>query len=105
VRLFNHYNDYYATMRNTLKRNLRPDLEAIGRRIREIRGFDLTQAQFGKLVGIGQTQLSKYEKGQSAPTLEFLLRLKAHSGKSLDWIVSGEEVSKPAVFVERDSTP
>ena len=42
-------------------------------------------------MGIGQTQLSKYEKGQSAPTLEFLLKLKAHSGKRLDWIVAGEE--------------
>jgi transcriptional regulator with XRE-family HTH domain len=62
------------------------------------------QAQFGKLIGIGQTQLSKYQKGQSAPTLEFLVKLKAHSGKSLDWIVSGEEGSRPPVYVERDST-
>jgi transcriptional regulator with XRE-family HTH domain len=84
-------------MKNIVKKNFRPDLKAIGRRIRQIRGFDLTQAQFGKLVGIGQTQLSKYEKGQSAPTLEFLLKLKAQSGKSLDWIVSGEEVSRPTV--------
>lgn len=91
-------------MRNIVKKNLRPDLEAIGRRIRQIRGFDLTQAQFGKLIGIGQTQLSKYEKGQSAPTLEFLLKLKAHSGKSLDWIVSGEEVSRPTILVERDTS-
>jgi transcriptional regulator with XRE-family HTH domain len=91
-------------MRNIAKKNFQPDLKAIGRRIRQIRGFDLTQAQFGKLVGIGQTQLSKYEKGQSAPTLEFLLKLKAHSGKSLDWIVSGEEVSRPPVYVARNAT-
>jgi hypothetical protein len=38
------------------------------------------------------------------PTLEFLLKLKAQSGKSLDWIVSGEEVSQPRGFVERDTT-
>ena len=68
-----------------------PDLTAIGRRIRQLRGFDLTQRDFGKLLGIGQTQLSKYEKGQSVPTLELLLKLKAHSGRSLDWIVTGEE--------------
>ncbi len=91
-------------MKNIVKKNIRPNLQAIGRRIRQIRGFDLTQAQFGKLVGIGQTQLSKYEKGQSAPTLEFLLKLKAHSGKSLDWIVSGEEVSRPTVYVPRNAT-
>jgi len=72
----------------------KPDLKEIGRRIREIRGFDLTQAQFGEMMGVGQTTLSKYEKGQAAPTLEFLIRLKAHSGRSIDWIVTGEE--KPA---------
>lgn len=90
-------------MKHIVKKNLRPDLQAIGRRIRQIRGFDLTQAQFGKVIGIGQTQLSKYEKGQSAPTLEFLLKLKAHSGKSLDWIVTGEEPSRPTSFGDRET--
>lgn len=65
------------------------DPKAIGHRIREIRGFDLTQSEFGKILGIGQTQLSKYEMGQSAPTLEILLKLKAYSGRSIDWIVTG----------------
>jgi transcriptional regulator with XRE-family HTH domain len=91
-------------MRNKIKKNFQPDLQAIGRRIRQIRGYNLTQAQFGKLIGIGQTQLSKYEKGQSAPTLEFLLKLKAHSGKSLDWIVSGGEVSRPTLDLEKNAT-
>jgi transcriptional regulator with XRE-family HTH domain len=69
---------------------VRVDLKAIGRRIREIRGFDLTQAEFGRLLGIAQTQLSKYELGQSSPTIEILLKLKAFSGKSVDWILTGE---------------
>jgi transcriptional regulator with XRE-family HTH domain len=43
------------------------------------------------MLGIGQTQLSKYEKGLSAPTLELLLKLKSYSGRSLDWIVTGGE--------------
>ena len=66
------------------------DIKAIGRRIREIRGFDCNQRDFGRLMGIGQAQLSKYEKGQSVPTLELLLKLKTYSGRSLDWIVTGE---------------
>ena len=66
------------------------DLKAIGRRIREIRGFDLTQAAFGGILGIAQAQLSKYELGQSAPTLGILLKLKAYSGKSVDWILTGK---------------
>ncbi len=76
-----------------VKQNLRAriDLTAIGRRIREIRGFDLTQAQFAKRLGIGQTQLSKYERGENAPTLEILVKLNGLSGnKGIDWIVYGE---------------
>jgi transcriptional regulator with XRE-family HTH domain len=66
------------------------DLKAIGRRIREIRGFDLTQAEFARMLGIGQSQLSKYELGQSAPTMQILLKLKAYSGRSVDWILTGK---------------
>jgi transcriptional regulator with XRE-family HTH domain len=69
---------------------VRLDLNAIGRRVREIRGFDLKQTEFAKILGIGQTQLSKYERGKSAPTPEILLKLKRHSRKSVDWILTGE---------------
>jgi transcriptional regulator with XRE-family HTH domain len=78
-------------MSSPKKKAAEVDLKNVGRRIREIRGFDLTQAEFGKMLGIAQTTLSKYEKGQAAPTLEVLVRLKAHSGRSIDWIVTGEE--------------
>jgi len=66
------------------------NLRAIGRRIREIRGFDLTQVEFAKILGITQAQLSKYERGQNALSLELLLKLKHFSGKSSDWILTGE---------------
>ena len=69
------------------------DLKGIGRRIREIRGFGLTQADFARILGIGQTQLSKYELGQSAPTLGILLKLKTYVSKTIDWIVTGEDES------------
>ena len=75
---------------NTKLGHLEVDLQAIGRRIREIRGFDLTQSDFARILGIGQTQLSKYELGQSAPTLEILTKLKAYGGRTIDWIVTGE---------------
>ena len=67
------------------------DTEGIGRRIREIRGFDFTQAEFCRFLSISRAQLSKYELGQSAPTPEILLKLKAYSGKSVDWILTGSE--------------
>ena len=79
-------------MTTTVKNiSARLDLKAIGRRIRQIRGFDLTQEDFGRMLGIGQAQLSKYELGQSVPTVEILLRLKVYSRKSIDWILTGEK--------------
>ena len=77
--------------RNTTLRKVTVDLVVIGRRIRHIRGADLTQEEFARILGIGQTQLSRYELGQSAPTLNILLRLKIYSKKSLDWILLGEK--------------
>jgi transcriptional regulator with XRE-family HTH domain len=74
---------------------IRTDLKAVGRRLREIRGFDLTQVEFGRLLGITQAQLSKYELGQSAPTPDILLKLKTYSGKSIDWILTGDEPGVP----------
>lgn len=65
------------------------DLVAIGRRIRELRGFDMQQADFARLLKVSQSQLSKYERGESAPPLEVLIQLKERFGKSLDWIVTG----------------
>jgi len=47
------------------------DRVAIGRRIRHIRGADLTQENFARVLGVGQTQLSRYELGQSAQLLAF----------------------------------
>ena len=69
-------------------------MKAIGRRIREIRGFDLTQKEFARKLGVGQAAVSKLEKGQSFPSVEILLRLKEFSGRTIDWIVTGEELQK-----------
>jgi transcriptional regulator with XRE-family HTH domain len=73
---------------------VRLDLKAIGFRVREIRGFKLKQTEFAQILGIGQTQLSKYERGKSAPTAEILLKLKRFSGRSTDWILVGEDTSQ-----------
>jgi transcriptional regulator with XRE-family HTH domain len=67
-----------------------PNLKAIGKRIRQIRGFEMRQVELAKVLGITQAQLSKYERGQNALSLELLLKLKHFSGKSTDWILTGE---------------
>ena len=41
------------------------DWRAVGRRLRELRGFDANQAQFARKIGISQAQLSRDEKGKS----------------------------------------
>jgi len=58
------------------------------------RAIDVMQADCGKVLGIGQAQLSKYEKGQNTPTLDLLLKLRSYSGRRIDWIVTGEEVGR-----------
>lgn len=70
------------------KRLVDPDLKAIGRRIRELRG-EQRQDDFAPLLGITQGQLSRLERGKLAPSVAVLLRLRKLSGKSVDWIVTG----------------
>ena len=65
-------------------------LKAIGRRIRETRGFDLTQKDFARQLQISQSQLSKYERGLLAPAGDVLVRLKERVGVSIDWVLTGK---------------
>jgi transcriptional regulator with XRE-family HTH domain len=68
----------------------KPDLKAIGLRVRVLRG-DLRQEDLALQLRISQGQLSKVERGRIAPTLEMLLAIANRFGKSLDWIVGGIE--------------
>ena len=75
---------------------IRLDPVAVGRRIRQVRGFDLTQAEMARVLGLTQAGLSKLERGDRLPTIEVLLKLRAFSGKPVDWLITGEEpVSSP----------
>ncbi len=67
------------------------DLVAMGRRIRELRGFETQQAEFARMLGVSQSQYSKYERGESEPSLEILVKLGQRFGKSLDWLILGRE--------------
>jgi transcriptional regulator with XRE-family HTH domain len=69
-------------------RNL-ADLEAIGSRIREVRG-EMLQEELAEYLGISQGQLSKLEHGKLGPTAEVLLRLVEKFGKSADWMLTGK---------------
>lgn len=66
------------------------DWKAVGRRIRELRGFDVNQAEFAKRIGISQGQLSRYEKGKSEAGAGVLLRISRECGRSMEWLLTGE---------------
>ncbi len=67
------------------------DWKAVGRRIRELRGFDMNQAQFARALGISQGQLSRYEKGKSEIGAAVLLRIAMECGRSMEWLLTGHD--------------
>lgn len=67
-----------------------PDLRAVGKRLRELRGFEMTQAQFAEELGISQSQLSKYERGAAVLPGDVLFFVKKRFGVSIDWLLTGE---------------
>ena len=66
------------------------DWKAVGRRLRELRGFDARQADFARRLGISQGQLSRYEKGKSEIGAEVLLRISQHCDRSIEWVLTGK---------------
>jgi DNA-binding transcriptional regulator YiaG len=65
--------------------------EAVGRRVRELRSFEIVQAQFAHELGISQGQLSRYEQGKSEIGAEILLRLARRSGRTIEWLLTGKD--------------
>ena len=77
-----------SATRKTNKKN-RLDLRAIGRRIRELRGFDMTQTEFARRIGVTQSYLSAMERGEKEPGSAVLLAISQEFGKSVDWLLTG----------------
>ena len=73
-----------------IARKPKVDLVAIGSRIRVLRGEAL-QEELAAHLNIRQGNLSKMERGKSAPSLEVLLQLSERFHRSVDWILRGEE--------------
>jgi transcriptional regulator with XRE-family HTH domain len=68
----------------------RVDWKAVGRRIRELRGFDLKQKEFARRIGISQGYLSDMERGKKEIGAEVLLWVSRETGKSIEWLLTGE---------------
>jgi transcriptional regulator with XRE-family HTH domain len=67
------------------------DWRSVGRRLRELRGFNVNQVAFARELGVSQAQLSRYEKGKSEMGAEVLLRTSRRFGKSMEWVLTGED--------------
>ena len=80
------------------------DLAAIGRRIRELRGFDMTQAEFARRVQVAQSYLSALERGEKEPGAAVLLAVSREFGKSVDWLLTGKAFVEPKKRVTKDPT-
>jgi transcriptional regulator with XRE-family HTH domain len=67
------------------------DWKAVGRRIRELRGFDTNQAELARAVGVGQSHLSAIERGKKEPGAAVLYRIAKRYDKSIEWLLTGVE--------------
>ncbi|MBN1155137.1 helix-turn-helix transcriptional regulator [candidate division KSB1 bacterium] len=62
----------------------------IGRRLREVREQNgLSQTDFGKRLGIKYQHVSKYERGESVPTWENLIKLIEQFDVNINWLLKG----------------
>jgi hypothetical protein len=66
------------------------DWNAVGGRLRELRGFHVTQAEFAKRIGVSQGYYSLAERGQREIGPEILLRMSHEVGKSIEWLLTGK---------------
>jgi len=77
-------------MSRSAKRNVLPiDWPQVGRRIRELRGFDLTQQEFAATIGVSQSYLSSMEGGNVEVGAAILLRIAQRYEKSIEWLLTG----------------
>ncbi len=65
----------------------------IGNRIIHIRKDILgkTQKEMIKILNVKQAMISHFERGERLPSVEVLLILNKVSGKSIDWILTGND--------------
>ena len=73
-----------------MKRKPKIDLQAIGSRIRRLRG-PMLQEELAVLLDVTQGHLSKIEAGKIAPSLEILVALSARFDRTVDWIIRGDQ--------------
>jgi transcriptional regulator with XRE-family HTH domain len=67
------------------------DWKAVGRRIRELRGFDMSQADLAQRIGVTQAYLSMMEHGKREIGGTVLHKISREFGRSIEWLLTGRE--------------
>jgi transcriptional regulator with XRE-family HTH domain len=65
--------------------------KAVGRRIRQLRGFDMTQEEFARRIDVSQGHFSYIERGEKEIGADILLRISEEFEKSIEWLLTGKE--------------
>ena len=76
------------------RKKVQMDLDSFGRRIRELRGFNMTQAEFARRISVAQSYLSALERGEKEPGAAVLLAISQEFEKSVDWLLTGRGQSE-----------
>ena len=79
------------------------DWNAVGERIRELRGFHMTQLDFARSIEVSQSYLSNMEHGRVEVGAAILLRISQKSGRSIEWLLTGKNTSSPPSSAEGHS--
>ena len=74
-----------------LKKAVDIDWKTVGRRIRELRGFDQKQSEFANQIGVAQSYISAIERGQKEPGAAVLFRIARLHGKTIEWLLTGND--------------
>lgn len=70
--------------------------EDIGGRIKEVReGLKMTQAELGRILGVGNKAVSSYEKGAANPSPSSLAEIARLGERTIDWLVTGKDPQLP----------
>lgn len=65
--------------------------QEIGKRLRLIRErLGITQAEVGEKLGIQSQHVSKYERGETVPTWENLIKLTEIYDVNINWLLTGK---------------
>jgi transcriptional regulator with XRE-family HTH domain len=73
-------------------KDLTIDWKAVGRRVRELRGFDTKQSELADKVGVAQSYISAIERGEKECGAVILFRISKLYGKSIEWLLTGHEM-------------